>query len=110
MSDQASAWSRAAKAYEDDFIDPYRPDVKSPLDKALAGIKKSRRKVAADLGCGVGPLLPALSKQFGHVYAIDFAPGMLDRARKNCAALDNIEFLQRLLTDLTALAGKVDVA
>src|SRR5947209_9338735 len=110
MTDQAFAWSQAARRYEEDFIDPYRADVRSPLDKALAGIKKSRHKVAADLGCGIGPLLPALAKQFGHVYAVDFAPGMLDRARRSCAKLDNIEFLQRPLTDLTALAGKVDVA
>jgi len=110
MTDQASAWSRAAKAYEEDFIDPYRADVKSPLDKALAGIKGAGRKVAADLGCGIGPLLPALSRQFEHVHAVDFAPGMLARARRLCARLSNVEFMQCPLTDLTALAGKVDVA
>jgi SAM-dependent methyltransferase len=110
MTDQASAWSQAAKAYEEDFIDPYRADVHSPLDTALAGIKKSGQKVAADLGCGIGPLLPTLAKQFGHVYAVDFARGMLERAQRNCAGLNNIEFRQHPLTDLSAFAAKVDVA
>ena len=110
MTDQASAWSRAAKSYEEDFIDPYRSEVRSPLAETLTKLADSRHKVAADLGCGIGPLLPALSKQFQHVYAVDFAEGMLQRARAECRGLTNIEFLERPLTDLTPLSCKIDVA
>src|SRR5947209_1137685 len=99
MTDQASAWSRAAKSYEEDFIDPYRSEVRSPLAMALTKLADGRHKMAADLGCGIGPLLPALSKHFQHVYAVDFAEGMLKRAREKCAALSNIEFVERPLTD-----------
>jgi SAM-dependent methyltransferase len=109
MADQAHFWSRAAETYRQDFIDPYRPEVRNPLVKALAGLANADR-VAADLGCGIGPLLPFLAKHFRQVFAIDFAKGMLARARKRCRGLGNVEFLQRSLTDLGPLAERLDVA
>jgi SAM-dependent methyltransferase len=109
MSDQAAHWSRAAASYERDYIDPYRADVRSPLFKTLERLA-DKSKDAADLGCGIGPLLPALALQFRHVYAVDFAAGMLERALQQISTVNNIEFLQRGLTDLLPLAGRVDVA
>src|SRR5207248_2786913 len=44
------------------------------------------------------------------VLAIDFAPGMLERARERCRGLANVEFLQRDLADLEGVARQVDVA
>lgn len=109
MTDQAPFWSRAAASYEQEFIDPYRADVRSPLRRALEHCA-APDAVAADLGCGTGPLLPWLAEHFQRVFAIDFAAGMLERARLRCAGLANVEFMQTSLTDLTALAGQVDVA
>lgn len=109
MPDQSHFWSQAARSYEQEYIDPYRPDVRNPL---LAHLRQlaGGAKTAADLGCGIGPLVPTLAGQFRHVYAVDFAPGMLERARQHCQGLRNVEFLQRPLTDLTPLAGRIDVA
>jgi SAM-dependent methyltransferase len=110
MSDQAHFWSRAAEGYEVDFIDPDLPGVRNPLRETLAGLENTHRQTVADLGCGIGPLLPFLAERFQRVLAIDFAAGMLARARERCQGLTNVEFLQCSLTDLTALAGQVDVA
>src|SRR5579871_2495270 len=104
MSDQAHHWSRAAEGYEEAFIDPYLPEVRNPLRQAVAALADPH-KTAADLGCGIGPLLPFLSEHFGHTHAVDFAPGMLDRARERCRGLTNIEFHKLDLTDLRELAG-----
>jgi SAM-dependent methyltransferase len=109
MTDQAHFWSRAAATYEQEFIDPYRAEVRSPLRAALRRLG-GPDKVAADLGCGVGPLLPLLARHFGRVFAVDFAEGMLARAQARCAGLGNVEFLQRRLTDLGDLGGRLDVA
>lgn len=106
---QEHYWSQAARRYEEDFVDPYRRDVRSPLLdylKKLAGPEK----MAADLGCGIGPLLPFLADHFQRVIAVDFADGMLERAREKAAGRNNVEFLQRRLTELDDLAGRVDVA
>ena len=110
MASQDHFWSKAAGSYETDFIDPYRPDVRSPLLRVLRRLADPDRGVVADLGCGIGPLLPLLSEQFRTVYAVDFAEGMLERARQRCVGLKNVTFLQRGLTDLAPLAGKLDVA
>src|SRR5262249_15362674 len=67
-------------------------------------------KVAADLGCGIGPLLPLLARRFLRVLAVDFAIGMLHRARARCAGLRKVEFHHLGLTDLSSLTGQVDVA
>ncbi|MFO0879009.1 MAG: class I SAM-dependent methyltransferase [Gemmataceae bacterium] len=110
MNDQAHSWSEAAAHYEDEFVDPYRAGSSGPLFAALDSIVDARQQVVADLGCGIGPLLPELAHRFSHVHAIDFAPGMLARARQRCADQANITFHERRLTDLAPLVGKVDVA
>jgi SAM-dependent methyltransferase len=109
MSEQAHHWSRAAEGYEEAFIDPYLPEVRNPLRQALAELA-GRRKTVADLGCGIGPLLPFLAEHFGRVIAVDFAEGMLARARQRCEGLANVEFHKRELTELSEFAGRVDVA
>src|SRR5580658_8144580 len=110
MNEQADSWSRIAADYEQEFINPDLPEVRNPVRLALAQLKDSASKTVADLGCGVGPLLPFLAERFRRVLAVDFAPGMLNLARVRCRGLANVEFLQRSLTDLSALAGQVDVA
>jgi SAM-dependent methyltransferase len=110
MTDQAYSWSQAAKSYEEDFVDPYRPGVRSPLRQALRELADPAHKTVADLGCGIGPLLPFLAEHFQHVFAIDFAEGMLQRARERCHNLRNVEFFHLPLTDLGSLARRADVA
>jgi SAM-dependent methyltransferase len=109
MDHQDRHWSAAAAGYEKEFIDPYRADVKNPLPRWLDRLTDPK-KTAADLGCGIGPLLPTLAAKFAQVYGVDFAEGMLTRARQRCRTLKNVTLLQGSLTDLSALAGKIDVA
>jgi len=107
--DESRHWSSAAASYEDEFIDPYRSDVKNPLPRVLRRLAH-RDKTAADLGCGIGPLLPVLAKTFRHVYGVDFADGMLARARERCRDLKNVTLIHQSLTNLDVLACKIDVA
>jgi SAM-dependent methyltransferase len=109
MPDQDHYWSLAARQYEDDFIDPYRVDVRSPLLRSLKKLANPHQTVA-DLGCGIGSLLPFLADNFHEVWAVDFAEGMLERAQGRTADRSNIQFLHRNFTDLADLRGKLDVA
>jgi SAM-dependent methyltransferase len=110
MSDQNHHWSKAAASYEQEFVDPFRSDVRSPLKRALKKLAADGAKVVADLGCGIGPLLPFLSQTFERVIAVDFAAGMLERARRRCPDATNITYLERSLTKLVSLSGMLDVA
>lgn len=109
MPSQDHFWSQAARSYEREFVDPFLADVKSPLKATLERLAAAGAETAADLGCGIGPLLPFLAERFAKVIAVDFAAGMLDRARHRCSA-GNVAFVQRDLLDLSSLAGSVDVA
>src|SRR5688500_12754842 len=100
MNDQAHHWSAAADRYEEEFVDPYQLAIDNPLSRALDAAARGGERVAADLGCGIGLLLPELAARFRRVHAVDFAPGMLRRARQRCAGLGNVEFHERRLTDL----------
>jgi len=110
MPDQSHYWSEAANIYDKEFIDPYRADVRNPLPKALRRVARRGARVVADLGCGLGPLLPLLSNHFERVIAVDFAAGMLDEARKRNVRANNVEYLERNLLDLTPLHGQLDAA
>ena len=82
MPGQDHFWSQVASVYEQEFVDPYNADVRgNPLKRTLRRLGDPAHKVVADLGCGIGPLLPFLSRQYRTVYAVDFAAGMLERAR-----------------------------
>jgi SAM-dependent methyltransferase len=105
-------WSRQAARYDELFLDPYAPKVENPLWSVLSAIPDAQRKTVADLGCGTGPLLPYLAERFGQVIAIDFAPGMLDMAKKRLtgAAASRVTFLERPIHALDDFAGRIDVA
>jgi SAM-dependent methyltransferase len=110
--DQERHWNRHAARYDDIFLDPFAAGVVNPLWNALDALKKSRRKTAADLGCGTGSLLPHLTERFARVIALDFAPAMLLRARERLGPdqASRVRFLERSMEELDDLAGQVNVA
>ena len=90
---------------------PVRPGVENPLWAALDAIPDAERKTVADLGCGTGPLLPYLVGRFGRVIALDFAPGMIERAGHGSRPRRRAGHVpQRPMHELDDLAGQVDVA
>src|ERR1043166_8945008 len=109
MQDQDHFWSRAAASYEQQFVDPYREDVRSPLRRIRRRLGNPNQ-VVADLGCGIGPLLPLLAEQFKTVHAVDFAEGMLERARERVKSCANVQFHQASFLDLRCLPEPIDVA
>ncbi len=112
------AWDRAALTY----------DLLQPLGlwmlRALGGL--SYREFAAemvrqaelrssdhvlDVACGTGYLLPALHAAVGdagRICAVDFSPGMLERARRKAArmALEGIEFRRAAVEELSQVYGE----
>jgi SAM-dependent methyltransferase len=106
---RARDWDRVASDYFTEVVSPLSAGVPPPLARALEAIPDARRKTVADLGCGIGTLLPALTARFGRVLAIDFSPAMLARARATCRAR-NLALHRADLADLAAFHGLLDVA
>jgi SAM-dependent methyltransferase len=111
IDDQGRQWSRHAARYDEVFLDPFREGVRNPVVAAIAGREFDPDAEAIDLGCGTGPLLPLLGAKFGRVTALDFAAGMLKRARARLGdAAERVTFLQRSMADLDDLDGRFDLA
>lgn len=111
IPDQGRQWSRHAAHYDELFLDAFDPGVENPLFAALEAIPEPGRLTVADLGCGTGPLLPFLARRFGRVVALDFAPGMIARARHRLGPeAARVTFETRPMDDLQDYAGRLDVA
>ena len=63
------------------------------LHQALSSLNVTRCHQALEIGPGDGGFLPYLSERFEQVYALDIAEPMLELARSQVKALDNIEFI-----------------
>lgn len=105
----AHDWDRVVDDYFGEIVSPLRAGIPGPLARALARIPNARRKTVGDLGCGIGTLLPALARRFGHVVAIDFSPGMVARARAACDAA-HVRVHRADLAHLGRFRATLDVA
>jgi SAM-dependent methyltransferase len=112
LQHQDRHWSHHAAGYDEVFLDPNAPGVENPVGSVLDSIPDAEQKTVADLGCGIGPLLPRLIERFGRIIALDFAPGMIERAKERVgrAAEGRVTFLQRPMHELNDLVGQIDVA
>jgi len=109
--DQDRHWSLAAVRYDELFLDAFQSGVENPLWAELDALADPGGGAVADLGCGTGALLPRLVGRFQKVYALDFAPAMLVKARKRLGKeAGRVTFLERPMHELGDLAGALDVA
>ncbi|MBM3775060.1 MAG: class I SAM-dependent methyltransferase [Acidobacteria bacterium] len=104
------AWDQIADQYFDQISSPFEPKVVNPLLEFLERLPRRRQKTVADLGCGIGNLLPFLAEKFERVVAVDFSPRMLRLARARCRQQKNIRFHQQSLADLSGFEESFDVA
>lgn len=110
MQDQAQAWGRVAQKYDELFVDPYDQEGHNPVLRALARLEGRSSLIVGDLGCGTGPFLPKLARQFKQVAAVDFSAEMLKEARSRCRKLTNISFHHLTFDALDQLPMKLDLA
>jgi len=85
-------WDSVAGVY-DVFVNV----INGKTHKALRGIVADcidPEDTVLECACGTGLLSTAIAEKCRHLTATDFAPKMLQRAKKNCAAFDNVSFRQ----------------
>lgn len=98
-------WDRISENYYSEVLSPLKDSEHNPLFDDLKGLSGS----VIDLGCGLGELLPSLSKQFSSVIAVDFSEQMLEKAKLKNAALKNVSYVCADLANVKGL-GSFDVA
>ena len=91
-------WDSVAGVY-DLFVNIVNRRTHIALRRIVAGLIQPGDRVL-ECACGTGLLTGVIAPRCAHLTAMDFAPRMLARAKKNCAAFGNIRFET---ADITAL-------
>ena len=103
-------WDRVAKKYFDEIGSPFAEGVERKVERFLSKLKGKEGMSVIDLGCGIGNLVPFLSKNFKKVVAVDFSSEMLKRAKRRCNGLANVKFMKKDLRSLRLPRFHVGVA
>ena len=92
-------WDSVAGVY-DLFVNVVNRKTHLALREIVANLIQPGDNVL-ECACGTGLLTEVIAQKCGHLTATDYAPKMLARAEKNCAAFSNIAFEQ---ADIISLA------
>ena len=92
-------WDSVAGVY-DIFVNVINRKTHRALRTIVADLIRPGDRVL-ECACGTGLLTEVIAQRCAHLTATDFAPRMLERAKKNCAAFDKIAFEP---ADITALS------
>ncbi|MBS3074805.1 class I SAM-dependent methyltransferase [Candidatus Pacearchaeota archaeon] len=106
---ELSYWDRAAGKYSDEIVSPFSEGVKNPIYRHLEKIA-SKNLVVADIGTGIGAILPFLSEKFGKVLATDISMKMIHEAREKNKERKNIGFFLMDMNDMKKIHGSSDIA
>jgi SAM-dependent methyltransferase len=102
-------WERIAPRFESEIFDVFANDRKGLITSRIRKLG-SPRKVATDLGCGIGNFLPAMTRAFRHVTAVDISAKTLRRAKAACSELQNVSYMKLDLSSPKARLPEVDFA
>ena len=106
MEDQSELFWEQLEDYDREILNLFHhKSVIAPVIESILSITKPT-SIVADIGCGIGSLLPYLSG-VDKVYAVDQADNMLDKAKASNPSA-NVKFIQSDIREL-ALPGPVDV-
>jgi SAM-dependent methyltransferase len=104
----AQTWDQLSTTYFEQISSPFEQEVVNPLPTFLEALPGREDFTVADLGCGIGNLLPFLAERFRKVVAVDFSSGMLRQARAR-GSQKNVVFYRRSLANLSHFRGQFDV-
>jgi ubiquinone/menaquinone biosynthesis C-methylase UbiE len=102
-----ASWDSLAPCFEQSVMQIAEHDLDSTLKNEIRRIAKGRR-LAADLGCGVGSMLPLLCRNFSTVYAVDFSSALLKEAKRRVTS-PNVCFIRHDLAGDKRLPVVADV-
>ena len=91
-------WDRVAGVY-DVFVNVINGKTHKALRRIVADCIEPEDTVL-ECACGTGLLSTVIAEKCKYLTATDFAPKMLQRAEKNCAAFDNVLFWQANILSL----------
>lgn len=84
-------WNRLAKNFEAEACDIAREESGDQVKRYVARARLPEKGgVLVDLGCGVGTFIRQFGPRFAEIVGVEYAPGIIARAKKRCAGMDNV--------------------
>ena len=99
-------WDKVAGVY-DIFVNVINRKTHQKLKRIISELI-GPEDIVLECACGTGMLSAAAASECRHLTATDFSVKMLKKAEKNCAAFDNIAFMQADITALPYPDGSFD--
>ena len=107
MNMNKTSWDSLAGNFEHNVLEIANCDMHSTLKKEITRVAKGRR-LAADLGCGAGSLLPLLCRKFSTVYAVDYSTALIQEAQTRVKS-PKVQFIRHNLAGDRPLPFAADV-
>ncbi|MDE1938893.1 MAG: methyltransferase domain-containing protein [Alphaproteobacteria bacterium] len=87
-------WNQLADTFETEVCDIAREETRDQLSRLVRAVDLSPKdSVLVDLGCGVGTFIQKFHHRFHEVTAVEFAPRIIARAKKNCTKVPRVRWL-----------------
>jgi SAM-dependent methyltransferase len=87
-------WNQLADEFETQVCDIAREETEDRLSRFVRAVRLSpKSSVLVDLGCGLGSFIRRFQDRFLEVTAVEYAPRIIARAKKNCAGMTKIRWL-----------------
>ncbi|MBS1608793.1 MAG: class I SAM-dependent methyltransferase [Bacteroidetes bacterium] len=102
-------WERIAYSYNDEIFDVFQNDKTGIIRSAITEYA-SPAKTVMDIGCAVGKWIPFLALHFKKVIATDISSKNIELAKKNCAHIENADYLRADMSDSKLKIAACDVA
>ena len=84
-------WNRLAKKFESEACDIAREESGEQVKRYVARARIPKKGgVLVDLGCGVGTFIAQFGHRFADIVGVEYAAGIIARAKERCAAMDNV--------------------
>ncbi len=99
-------WDRLADEFETETCDITREESADLTERFVSQARIPKRNaVLVDLGCGVGTFIHRFGGRFVETIGVEFAPRIIARARKRCADVQNVTWLNSDIAHATRKIG-----
>jgi len=102
-------WDEVAATFEEDIFSVHANDRLGLIAERVRRFG-AKDRAAADLGCGIGRMLPLLAECFGEVYAMDISSECLAVAERKNEQIRNIHYQHADLSGSLESLAPVDLA
>jgi SAM-dependent methyltransferase len=87
-------WNQLADEFETEVCDIAREETEDRLSRYVRAVRLfPKSSVLVDLGCGLGSFIRRFHDRFLEITAVEYAPRIIARAKKNCAGVAKVRWL-----------------